>query len=250
MEILSAEVNRFNGVVVETGSLPSEAEAFETKLLASLAFWRTQGRKVVWLPIDAPRACLIPVALAHGFEFHHAQGLETMMVQRLIDGAFLPHYATHTIGGGGVVINAHNEILTIVELAHMKDRPNLWKLPGGMIDPGEHIETGIVREVLEETGIEARFDRLLTFRHYHGEQFRTSNIYAIGLLTPLTHEICIQEDEIGKACWMPVAQFMNTETACTYSRYILREVIQRRGWYSINLEGFHISNHDEYEIYS
>lgn len=250
MQALSATVNRYNGVVVEATSLPKDYADFEQQLSQSLAEWAAEGRKVAWLQIPAERAHLIPAALAQGFSFHHSQAFEVMMVKRLIAHAALPHYATHTIGGAGVVINEQNEILTIVELAHMKERPDLWKLPGGMIDPGEHIEDGIVREVKEETGIDARFERLLSFRHHHGGQFRTSNIYAIGLLTPLSDAIVKQEDEIGKVCWMPVETFLSTETACTYSQYIVREVLSRRGLYSVNLEGFHIRNHDDYEIYS
>lgn len=252
MQALPVTVNRFNGVLMDASALSAEetVASFEARLAYSIRGWQAEGRKVAWLQIPAAQAHLIPAALACEFDFHHSQAREVMMVRRLRENAFLPHYATHTIGGGGIVINADHEILTIVELAHMKERPNLWKLPGGMIDPGEHIEAGIVREVKEETGVDACFERLVSFRHHHGGQFRTSNIYAIGVLTPLSHEITKQADEIGKACWMPVEQFLATETACVYSRYIVREVLSRRGWYSVNLDGFHIQNHDEYEIYS
>lgn len=38
-----------------------------------------------------------------------------------------------------------------------KDR---WALPGGILEPGEHLHEALVREVKEETGIDARISRL------------------------------------------------------------------------------------------
>jgi 8-oxo-dGTP pyrophosphatase MutT (NUDIX family) len=38
---------------------------------------------------------------------------------------------------------------------------DIWSLPGGHVDPGESIGAAAVREVWEETGVEARLDRLV-----------------------------------------------------------------------------------------
>jgi 8-oxo-dGTP diphosphatase len=37
---------------------------------------------------------------------------------------------------------------------------HVWGIPAGMLDPGEQPADGIVREVLEETGVEIALDRL------------------------------------------------------------------------------------------
>jgi len=36
-----------------------------------------------------------------------------------------------------------------------------WDLPGGFLEPGEHPEVGVVRELREETGLEVRPRRLI-----------------------------------------------------------------------------------------
>ena len=41
---------------------------------------------------------------------------------------------------------------------------NLWKLPGGLVETSESIHEAVVREVWEETGINAEFKSILGFR--------------------------------------------------------------------------------------
>jgi 8-oxo-dGTP diphosphatase len=36
-----------------------------------------------------------------------------------------------------------------------------WDIPGGFLEPGEHPETGVVREILEETGLHIQLGELL-----------------------------------------------------------------------------------------
>ena len=44
-------------------------------------------------------------------------------------------------------------------MVHKTDN-NLWALPGGGVDPGESVSEAVIREVLEETGIQVRVERL------------------------------------------------------------------------------------------
>ncbi len=49
-----------------------------------------------------------------------------------------------------------------VLLAHWHDRDRGgWTLPGGGMEPGEHPETTVVREVREETGYDVRVDAII-----------------------------------------------------------------------------------------
>lgn len=58
--------------------------------------------------------------------------------------------AEPVLGAGGLVFNDKHEVLLI------RDRLGYWVFPKGHLEPGETSQQAAVREVAEETGIEAR----------------------------------------------------------------------------------------------
>lgn len=51
-----------------------------------------------------------------------------------------------------VLLIEKGKVLLVPHLEH--DRPPLWNLPGGGVEPFERLETAATRETLEETGLE------------------------------------------------------------------------------------------------
>jgi putative (di)nucleoside polyphosphate hydrolase len=73
---------------------------------------------------------------------------------------------TFRAGVGALIVNRAGLIL----LLERRDRPGSWQMAQGGLDPGENPEEGVLREVAEETGIEATdlqkivaVDRLLAY---------------------------------------------------------------------------------------
>lgn len=159
--------------------------------------------------------------MAQGFELHHCSTNELTLTRRLIHDAYVPQFATHTIGVGAVVLWENREVLTVVEAVDMVDRPRHFKLPGGMLERGEHIADGVVREVLEETGVRTGFEGLLAMRHHHRGQFDVANIYAVCRLRPLTRDITIDEVEIGRALWMPVDEYLSLDSVLPLNKRVV-----------------------------
>jgi 8-oxo-dGTP diphosphatase len=58
----------------------------------------------------------------------------------------------------GIVFEGEN-----ILLIKRKNQPfqGKWALPGGFVDYGETVENAVVREVLEETGLETKIERLV-----------------------------------------------------------------------------------------
>jgi 8-oxo-dGTP pyrophosphatase MutT (NUDIX family) len=229
MEPIDSTTNPFGGVVPKPAALPGHPEEFRRQLQHSLGVWRSQGLKAVWLEIPVANAALIPTAVEVGFVFHHTGEDYLMLTYQLVKEAFIPPFATHYIGAGGVVLNDQNELLLVCERYRRPGQPPFYKLPGGALQPGEHLSEAVVREVLEETGVETRFDALVCFRHWHGYRYGKSDIYFVCRLSPLTREITMQVEEIEECLWMPVDQFLNAEDVSLFNRRIVSAALESPG---------------------
>ncbi|MBI3859439.1 MAG: NUDIX hydrolase [Thaumarchaeota archaeon] len=68
-------------------------------------------------------------------------------------------YPTRPLVGAGAVVHRRHKVLLI----RRKFPPNegLWALPGGLVEIGEKVESAVLREVKEETGLKVSLERLL-----------------------------------------------------------------------------------------
>ncbi|XP_031481775.1 nudix hydrolase 2-like [Nymphaea colorata] len=207
VEILSGVDDKYDGVTVEIKE-PVDVTAFAASLKASISKWRLQGKKGVWLKIPIQLAKLVPSAVEEGFWYHHAEPTYLMLVHWLPDTPHtLPINATHRVGIGAIVINSERQMLVVQEKTGFFKGTGVWKIPTGVIDEGEDIISGAIREVKEETGIETEFLEILTFRQIHKSFFEKSDLFFVCMLRPLSFEIQKQELEIEDAQWMPLEEY-------------------------------------------
>ncbi|MFZ4656102.1 MAG: NUDIX domain-containing protein [Caldilineaceae bacterium] len=229
MSALEHTVNNFGGVMINPAALPATLDAFQDALQASLALWSQDDLKLVWLEVPVAKVAFLPYAVEQGFFFHHSTAEQSTLVYRLQPDAFVPPYSSHYIGVGGVVVNERNELLVVCEKYHRVDRPKFYKLPGGLVDKDEHLADAVVREVWEETGVRAKFDALICFRHWHGARFGKSDIYFICRLSPLSNEIIRNEEEIAECLWMPVDEYLGMPSVSPFNKAIVTAAISHRG---------------------
>ena len=229
MDVIKSKTNPFGGVIPDPDALPACREAFHVQLVRSLDAWKEAAHKVVWLEIPIDKSSLIPVAVDAGFDFHHSGTDYLMLTLRLVPGAFIPPYATHYIGAGGVVLTDDQELLVVTEKVHRHSRPRYYKLPGGALQPGEHLVNGVIREVREETGVLARFESLACFRHWHGYRYGKSDIYFVCRLSPLTRELRCQETEIEECLWMPVADYLASRHVGVFNKRVVQAALSNGG---------------------
>ena len=104
-----------------------------------------------------------------------------------------------------------------------------WSFPKGKADPGESIEETALREVREETGIDARIiDQLPAVRYiYEGtERNPRRKIVYYFLMEPSGGTIAVNEHEIDRAEWVDARQALDRLTY-DHDRKLLSDALNR-----------------------
>lgn len=221
-----AILDPYNGITIEIDSLPNTKEEFD-KNLELLIKNVEKRRNLIWIYIDISKSDFIYHATSKGFFFHTCHEDYILLVKRLKKSAIVPTAANHTLGVGTVVINEKNEILLIKEKLYSK----AFKLPGGHIDDAEMISNACVREVYEETGVEVKFDSIVSISHLYPHQFHKSNLYIVCLAKPITSKIDIKDtQEIAEAKWLNVNEYLNDENTLEFSKTIVKAALNKNGF--------------------
>ncbi|MCF7945971.1 MAG: NUDIX domain-containing protein, partial [Spirochaetia bacterium] len=241
-DTLPYEINRYGGALLDSSQISGTAESFSQLLERSLQKIQSEGLQLAWLFLPIQQAYLVPTAVSQGFIYHHADETGIELVLKLQQTAPIPGFATHYIGAGGVVLNEKQELLVIQERYHTRKH---FKLPGGALNPGEHIADGVKREVLEETGIHTEFISLNCFRHWHGYRYGKSDIYFICRLKPLSSKIVLDPAEISHAAWMPADTFLQHPDTHAFNRKAVSAALAGEGLKIEEIPGFYSSETHE-----
>ncbi|CAF4055213.1 unnamed protein product [Rotaria sp. Silwood1] len=212
--LLTGRGDIYSGITIDSKLLAKTSALFESQLEQSLVAWRQAKRRGIWLSIPHDRTELIPIAQKLGFILHHAKPDHVMLTHWLDEKEpnQLPSYAMSTIGVGGLVVNKKREVLLVQE--RFANFENYFKLPGGCLDMGESIESGVEREVFEETGIRAHFRGILAFTYKAQFRFGHADVY-FGCLMSLDEneedqKITYDPGEIAACKWMSLDEWANS----------------------------------------
>ena len=113
---------------------------------------------------------------------------------------------------GGVVVRRMRGRwwIAVVRPRRDPDRPQVWALPKGLIDEGEHGLETAVREVYEETGLRARGERKLGDVRYvytcDGERiFKVVSFFLLRAVGGRIGDLPAgMEIEVAEARWVPL----------------------------------------------
>ncbi len=113
----------------------------------------------------------------------------------------------HRISSGGVVFRPAGATCEVALIRVARADGHAWTLPKGWVEKGEDLEQTAVREVREETGLQAKVLRKLgeiTYEFYaKPDRSRVLKTVHVFLLECLGGNIADHDDEVEEARWFP-----------------------------------------------
>ena len=210
--------DKYDGIIIDNTTLPETREHFgrEVELLIN----STENKKLLWVKIPIAKSTFIPILTNLGFEFHHCDEKNLMLVKKLVQNSIIPITKNYMAGVGAIVFR-DKKLLVI------KDKfSTSYKLPGGQIENNETIKEALQREVYEETGINVEFEAIMSIGHFRNGQFGETNIYITCLAKALTEYIMINDlSEIIEAKWINIEDFLNSESASNFNKSVVRKAV-------------------------
>ncbi|NTU73149.1 NUDIX domain-containing protein [Candidatus Roizmanbacteria bacterium] len=91
-------------------------------------------------------------------------------------------------------------------------RPGCWDLPGGNLSFGERHDEALIREIREETGLEASSFKPLTVSTNFDVQTKIYYLYIGYSCKALTEHLTLSSEHIAYQ-WVTLSQFLSLETA-------------------------------------
>jgi len=97
------------------------------------------------------------------------------------------HYVNPLPVALAYAVNKNNELLVIRRA--QEPAMNEWALPGGFIEAGEEPHEGCLRELMEETSLNGRIDRLIGIYHREVEMY--------GSLLVVAYRVIVDDDTLA-----------------------------------------------------
>lgn len=137
-------------------------------------------------------------------------------------------WPTHIIAAAGYVFDGKGNILLV------KTHHRGWDCTGGQIEVGENIEEGVLREVLEESGVKAKVKSLCGIYSNVGKHIYYDGVTEVPTKVMMDF-ICEYEsgelktsDETSEVKWVPINRAMEYITSPTI-QYRLNKILEFDG---------------------
>ncbi len=146
------------------------------------------------------------------------------------------HYGDFSIGCAGVVIREQKALLV---QRGWQPFAGSWQIPGGYVEHDEPLAQAVEREVLEESGIEARVRDVIAFRHAIAGPMGgpTTNLYVVFRLDPLgLSDPRFDGDEIANAGFFSLEEMAAMDAVQGLSKWAIEKALRAGEGYGLQLE--------------
>jgi 8-oxo-dGTP diphosphatase len=98
-----------------------------------------------------------------------------------------------------LITNQRDEVLVTQRRAD-QDLPGFWEFPGGKVEPGEAPKAALVRELMEELGVEARIGRIWDVLFHRYPDY---DVYMLVYRVVLAADAVPRPIEVADVHWVP-----------------------------------------------
>ena len=120
----------------------------------------------------------------------------------------------------GVIKNTDNEILILKRHPKSKTDPEMWELPGGKVEKGEHFTNALIREIKEETNLDCEVGDFC--EAVQNDYMHKRTVQIMMYLEDITGEVKIS-DEHTDWMWASLEKIENLEISTS-----LKKVLKKR----------------------
>ena len=122
----------------------------------------------------------------------------------------------------GIIKNDNDEILIVKRHPKSRTDPEMWELPGGKVEKGEDFDVALVREIKEETGLDAKIGAFC--EAIQNDYMHKRTVQIMMYLKDIEGEVEISDEHTD---WM----WANIDTLKTLALSTsLKKVLKKRNW--------------------
>jgi 8-oxo-dGTP diphosphatase len=102
----------------------------------------------------------------------------------------------------GFIVN-EDRLLILKRASDNPQKPNIWEIPGGRLDLGEDPQKGLIREIIEETGIDVEILFPINIRHFERDDGQIITML-IFLCKSYSNEVSLSKEHVDFE-WIPLS---------------------------------------------
>ena len=122
----------------------------------------------------------------------------------------------------GIIKNDNDEILIVKRHPKSRTDPEMWELPGGKVEKGEDFDVALVREIKEETALDAKIGDFC--EAVQNDYMHKRTVQIMMYLKDIEGEVEIS-DEHTDWMWADIDTLKTLELSTS-----LKKVLKKRDW--------------------
>ena len=122
----------------------------------------------------------------------------------------------------GIIKNEDDEILILKRHPKSKTDPEMWELPGGKVEKGEHFTNALVREIKEETSLDADVGDFC--EAVQNDYMHKRTVQVIMYLENIKGDVKISEEHTDWM-WAGLEKIKSLEISTS-----LKKILEKRNW--------------------